>query len=83
MSKEDDIMVAEGRAFDSKIEYLIHVNATLMDELEKISAELTDLQAEHEEQVIMNANAMQKLYLALEALDGSFITMIKGGIDNE
>lgn len=51
--------------------------------MEKISAELTALQAEHEEQVIMNANAMQKLYLALEALDGSFITMIKGGIDNE
>lgn len=83
MSKEDDIMVAEGRAFDDKVEYLIHVNATLRDELEKISAELTALQAEHEEQVIMNANAMQKLYLALEALDGSFITMIKGGIDNE
>ena len=83
MSEEENIMVAEGRTFNSKVEYLIHINVTLMDELEKLSAELTALQAEHEEQVVMNANAMQKLYQALEALDGSFFTMIKGGIKNE
>tara|TARA_B100001123_G_C14795785_1_gene822353 strand:+ start:130 stop:354 length:225 start_codon:yes stop_codon:yes gene_type:complete len=61
MSKEDDIMVAEGRAFDSKMEYLMYINGTLMDELEKLTLELIELQKMLDEQVVFNEKATQEL----------------------
>ena len=61
MSKEDDIMVAEGRAFDSKLEHLMYINGTLMDELEKLTLELIELQKMLDEQVVFNEKATQEL----------------------
>tara|TARA_R110000824_G_scaffold138449_2_gene303144 strand:- start:4521 stop:4790 length:270 start_codon:yes stop_codon:yes gene_type:complete len=76
-SLEDLFMVAEGRTFANMEEYLMHINATLMDELAATTAclesaeyELDLLQSLHEGEVALNANAVASLYKMIEQLEG-------------
>tara|TARA_R110002110_G_scaffold102439_2_gene259547 strand:+ start:3021 stop:3311 length:291 start_codon:yes stop_codon:yes gene_type:complete len=83
-SLEDLFMVAEGRTFANMEEYLMHINATLMDELAATTACLESaeyelgrligsydlLQSLHEGEVALNANAVASLYKMIEQLEG-------------